>query len=63
MRTKAVIAAALGLAACTVTRNPVLHPANEAARALGPVQAVLVGHGNLSGTIEMTLPTGEPLSG
>jgi hypothetical protein len=49
--------------ACTITRYPQLYPDNDAARSLGPLQAKVVGHGNLNGTATMTLPSGEPLSG
>ena len=40
-----------------------MYPDNDAARTLGPLQAKLLGHGNLNGTITMNLPNGQALQG
>jgi hypothetical protein len=37
------------------------YPDNDAAHALGPLQAKIVGDGNLNGTITMNLPNGQVL--
>jgi hypothetical protein len=58
-----LVAGALLLAGCMVTREPQLYPANAAAQAIGPLTAQLVGHGGGNGVISLTLPTGETLSG
>lgn len=46
-----------------VERTLTLYPDNDAARTLGPLQATILGHGNLHGTITMRLPSGEVLQG
>jgi hypothetical protein len=48
---------------CTVERTLTLYPDNDAAHALGALQATIVGHGNLHGTITMPLPNGQLLQG
>ncbi|MGH6879035.1 MAG: hypothetical protein ACREHV_16875 [Rhizomicrobium sp.] len=58
-----VLTASAVLTGCTVTRNPQLYPSNEAASSTGLLTAVMVGHGNLNGTITMTMPDGEVLDG
>jgi hypothetical protein len=60
---KFVLTLALVLGACTVERDPELFPANDAARATGPLYAHLIGHGGGNGTIALTLPSGEVLEG
>lgn len=58
------LAAAIVLSGCiTITRNPELFPYNDNARLTGRLAAVMVGHGNLNGTISMTMPDGEVLDG
>lgn len=59
----AALTTSIMLSACTVTRNPQLYPDNDNARAIGRLMAVMVGHGNLNGTITMTMPDGEVLDG
>lgn len=51
------------VAGCVVERNVTLYPDNDAAHARGPLQAKIVGHGNLNGTMTMPLPNGEILQG
>lgn len=72
MRTRrAMISAASPVAAsllllasgCTVERAVILYPDNDAAHRLGPLQAKIVGHGHLNGTITMPLPDGQLLQG
>lgn len=62
MKSIGVLLATLFLAACVV-RHPKLYPDNDTARAVGPLQAKLIGHGNLNGTITTTMPDGEVLEG
>ena len=57
-----VLGAFLLVAGC-VERTLQLYPDNDAAHALGPLQAKALGHGNLNGTITMSLPNGEVLQG
>jgi hypothetical protein len=52
-----------GVVGCTIERSPHLYPANDAASATGVLEAHFVGHGNLHGTAEMTMPDGEVLQG
>jgi len=60
----AVVAGMLAIcSACTITRNVQLYPDNDAARALGPLNGSIVGHGNLNGTITLIMPNGEILNG
>ena len=57
------ICTCLLIAGCTITRDMQMYPDNDAARALGPLRAKIVGHGNLNGTATMTLPDGQLLQG
>jgi hypothetical protein len=60
----AVVAGVLAIcSACTITRDVQLYPDNDAARALGPLNGSIVGHGNLNGAITLTMPNGEILNG
>jgi len=49
--------------ACTITRDVQLYPDNDPARALGPLNGSIVGHGNLNGAMTLTMPNGEILNG
>jgi hypothetical protein len=40
-----------------------LYPDNDPARALGPLNGSIVGHGNLNGAMTLTMPNGEILNG
>lgn len=57
-----LLLAAICLGGC-VTRATQLYPDNDIARATGPLTAVIEGHGNLNGTMTMTMPSGEMLAG
>lgn len=46
-----------------VERTLTLYPDNDTARTVGPLQAKMLGHGNLNGTITMRLPSGQVLEG
>lgn len=48
---------------CTVERAVTLYPDNDGAHAVGPLQAKIVGHGNLNGTITLPMPNGQTLQG
>lgn len=58
-----VVAMLLATSGCTVERAVTLYPDNDAARALGALQAKIVGHGHLHGTITMPLRDGQVLQG
>jgi hypothetical protein len=53
----------VGISGCTIERTPHLYPANAAASATGVLEAQFVGHGNLHGTAQLTMPDGEALQG
>jgi len=53
----------LSATACTVVRSPHLYPSDEIASKTGVLEAQMVGHGNLHGTLELTMPDGELLQG
>jgi len=57
--------AALLTAACTISRDVNLYPTNEQATsdAGAVLHGKLVGHGQLRGTVEITMPDGELLQG
>ena len=54
---------ALASGCITVERSLTLYPDNDAAHVLGPLQAKIVGHGHLHGTISMPMPNGQVLQG
>jgi hypothetical protein len=58
-----VVGASLLVAGCVVARDLELYPDNDAAHALGPLHAKIIGHGNLHGTAAMSLPNGQVLQG
>jgi hypothetical protein len=59
----AVLTTCLGASGCTVVREPHLYPDNALAAKTGVLQGRFVGHGNLHGTMEVTMPDGELLQG
>jgi hypothetical protein len=58
-----VVGAFVLVAGCVVARDVQMYPDNDAAHALGPLHAKIVGHGNLHGTARMSLPDGQFLEG
>ena len=48
---------------CTIEREPHLYPINETASPTGVLEAKMLGHGQLHGTLEITTPGGELLRG
>jgi hypothetical protein len=65
MSSKVLIAAlaASFLGGCVVERDASLYPLDDGAKHTGVIQAQLVGHGNLHGTMDAMLPDGEALKG
>ena len=57
------IAGGLCITACTVERTPHLYPTNDVAVATGVLTGRFVGHGNLQGIAELSMPDGELLQG
>lgn len=57
------LALLLGLAGCAIERTPHLYPANDIAQQTGVLSGSWVGHGQLHGTAELTMPDGEILQG
>jgi hypothetical protein len=55
--------AATLLGGCVVERDVSLFPVDAKAKSTGPIEARIVGHGNLHGTFDATLPDGETLKG
>jgi hypothetical protein len=51
------------LAACTVERTTHLYPTNDAATQTGVLEGHFVGHGNLHGIADLSMPDGEILKG
>ena len=58
-----VVGLLLATSGCTIERAVMLYPDNDAAHAIGGLQAKVVGHGNLNGTMTMPLRNGEILRG
>jgi hypothetical protein len=57
------VAAILGVAGCAIEREPHLYPINDVASPNGVLEAKMLGHGQLHGTLEITTPDGEHLQG
>jgi hypothetical protein len=64
MNSKLFIAfAALLLGGCVVERDVSMYPLDASAKSTGVIEARMLGHGNLHGTLDATLPDGEALKG
>lgn len=62
MRTAGLVLASVLLSGC-IGRTPHLYPTNAAASQTGVLEAHMLGHGNLHGILDLSLPSGEPLIG
>ena len=58
-----IVTLSITLPGCTVVRTPHLYPTNDAASQTGVLGGHIIGHGNLHGTIDISLPTGELIEG
>jgi hypothetical protein len=63
IRSARLFAAFIMLSACTVERTPHLYPTNNAADMTGVLEGHIIGHGNLHGTMDVSMPDGERLAG
>ena len=63
LRASAILLCAVGLCACTVTREISLYPTGNSTSSLGVLRGELAGHGEGHGTINIVSPDGELLDG
>ena len=60
---RCLVLTSIAMGACTVERTPHLYPINEVASKTGVLGGHIVGHGNLHGTMDISMPDGELLEG